>query len=166
LAGVFGGFYVVTLATNEVYNYDANVWTTRAPMPTARWLLASAPLGLGLAGVFGGVGGSGDALATNEVYNHNSNSWTVRASMPTARVELAAGFLGSGLAGVFGGRPNLDNNWNDLSKNEVYDYYSGAWLTRAPMPTARSGTGVAELHYGVVAVVGGRYSTVNEIYVY
>jgi hypothetical protein len=86
--------------------------------------------------------------------------------MPTARTELGAGPLGSGLVGVFGGRPNLDNNWNDLAQNEVYDYYTNTWLTRAPMPTARSGTGVAELDYGVVAVVGGRYSKVNEIYVY
>jgi hypothetical protein len=136
-------------------------------MPTARRFLAAAPLGLGLAGVFGGIGIYGDVLATNEVYNHNINAWATRAPMPTARFELAAAPLGSGLTGVFGGRPDLYSSQNDMSQNEVYDHYSDTWLTRAPMPTARSGAGAAELDYGVVAVVGGSSGgDVNEIYVY
>jgi len=167
LAGAFGGSGGYGLNTNEVYSYDANAWTTRASMPTGRRFLAAAPLGLGLAGVFGGMGIYGDTLATNEVYNHNINAWITRAPMPTARFELAAGPLGSGLAGVFGGRPDLYNDLHVLPQNAVYDYYTDSWQTRAPMPTARSGAGAAELDYGVVAVVGG-FSTgnTNEIYVY
>jgi hypothetical protein len=167
LVGVFGGFAGGALTQNEVYDYSANSWTVRASMPTARRFLTSAPLGPGLVGVFGGIGLYGDILATNEVYNHNANAWTTRVPMPTARFELAAGPLGSGLAGVFGGRHNLYNDLHVLPQNEAYDYYSDTWLTRAPMPTARSGIGVAELDYGVVAVVGGFSSgDVNEIYVY
>ncbi len=164
LAGVFGAYGSGNPDVNEVYNYASNSWASRAPMPTGRHGLAAAPLGPGLAGVFGGF--RAGALTRNEIYDHSTNTWTTRASMPTARAELAAGPLGSGLVGVFGGRPNLDNSWSDLSQNELYDYYANAWLTRAPMPTARSGTGVAELDYGVVAVVGGRNNNVNEIYVY
>jgi hypothetical protein len=165
LAGVFGGLPSGNLT--EVYDYSANSWTVRASMPTARRFLTSAPLGPGLAGVFGGIGLYDDVLATNEIYNHDANAWTRRASMPTARFELAAGSLGSGLAGVFGGRYSLYSDLHVLPQNEAYDYYSDTWLTRAPMPTARSGIGVAELDYGVVAVVGGfSGGDTNEIYVY
>ncbi len=88
-----------------------------APMPTPRSSLAAAPLGPGLAGVFGGFNGSSGVLATNEVYDYGTNTWASKAPMPTARNVLAAVSLGSGLAGTFGG-----GNSGFLTTNEVYLY--------------------------------------------
>jgi hypothetical protein len=101
LVGVFGGYDGSSYYPRDtlVYNHDTNTWTTKAPIPTARHVLAAAPLGPGLAGVFGGYGGE----ARNEAYDYNANVWSVRAPLPTGRYSLAAVELGSGVAGVFGG---------------------------------------------------------------
>jgi hypothetical protein len=85
-------------------------------MPTARYAMAAASLGTGLAGVFGGyLNGS---LTANEVYDYNTNTWASRAPMPTARYYSAAASLETGLAGVFGG---YDGS-NRLNVNELYAY--------------------------------------------
>jgi hypothetical protein len=89
-----------------------------APMPTARYALAAAPLGSGLVGVFGGNDSGGSILSANEVYNHNTNTWASRAPMPTGRYYLAAAPLEPGLAGVFGGF----NGTSHLGVNELYAY--------------------------------------------
>ena len=53
------------LATVEAYDPGSNTWTTQAPLQTARWGLAVAPLG----GTLYAVGGnSNGALATIEAY--------------------------------------------------------------------------------------------------
>jgi len=134
------------------------------PMPTARAYLAAAPLGTGLAGVFGGHNGS-SFLSTNEVYDYSTNTWTSRASMPTARAYLAAAPLGTGKAGVFGGY-----NSGYLTTNQVYDYSTNTWASKAPMPTARNYLAAASLGDGLAGVFGGyngsSYLSTNEVYSY
>ena len=68
--------------------------------------------------------------------------------MPTARNHLAGGAIGGRLYAV-GGRPPLT-----LAVLEVFDTVTGAWTTRAPMPTGRSGHAAAVLR-GCLYVFGG-----------
>jgi N-acetylneuraminic acid mutarotase len=49
----------------------------------------------------------------------------------------------------------FSNGWSsNVSMNEAYDIATDTWITRLPMPTARSGTG-AEAVDGKVHVLGG-----------
>ncbi|WP_353955082.1 Kelch repeat-containing protein [Thermus thermophilus] len=121
-------------------------------MPTARTALAAAPLGNGIAGVFGGNSSSSSQLQTNEVYSYATNTWSTRAPMPTARNYLAAASLGNGIAGVFGGNSSSSSQ---LQTNEVYSYATNTWSTKAPMPTARAYLAAAPLGDGIAGVFGG-----------
>ena len=85
-----GGMDVIILPPLE-----ADLWTAKAAMPTARNFLAAAAPGNGkLYAVGGGNGGS--VLATNEEYDPATNTWTAKAAMPTARSYLAAAAPGNG----------------------------------------------------------------------
>jgi hypothetical protein len=86
------------------------------------------------------------------------------APMPTPRARLAAASLGPGLAGAFGGY-----NGNFLATNEVYNYGTNTWASRAPMPTPRAQLAAASLGPGLAGVFGGfrsGYLTANEVYSY
>jgi N-acetylneuraminic acid mutarotase len=72
------------------------------------------------------------------------------------------------LAGVFGG---VGSATNYLTTNEVYNYNTNTWATKAPMPTGRYNLAAAPLGTGLVGVFGGygpgdtRLAT-NEVYNY
>jgi N-acetylneuraminic acid mutarotase len=58
---------------------------------------------------------------------------------------------------VIGGRVGscFSGGWSsNVSMNEVYDIATDTWSTKAPVPTARSGIGVAALD-GKIYVLGG-----------
>lgn len=73
---------------NEVYDPATDTWETKAPMPTARWLLQ--------ANVVNGkiylIGGQNGGLSTivNEVYDPEIDAWTTMAPMPTAAQSHAS----------------------------------------------------------------------------
>jgi Kelch motif/Bacterial Ig-like domain (group 1) len=123
-------------------------WTTKAPMPTARY-------GLGVAAVNGilyAVGGgtqNGAILATVEAYDPAINTWTTQAPMPTARTYLGVAAVNGilyavGGAYVFGPRTTV----------EAYDPGTNTWTSKVPMPTARYLLGVAAVN-GILYAVGG-----------
>src|SRR5581483_11869113 len=57
----------------EVYDPLHNTWTSKAPMPTARFYLAAAPDANGLLYAFGGISNSG-TLQTVEAYRPSSSA--------------------------------------------------------------------------------------------
>jgi hypothetical protein len=87
--------------------------------------------------------------------------------MPTARSNIAAASLGNSLAGVFGGS---SSSGTFRATNEVYNYNTNTWASKAPMPTARSYLAAAPLGTGLAGAFGGSsssgYLTVNEVYSY
>jgi hypothetical protein len=79
----------VNVAINGVYAgwRNGNVWTTRAPLLTARKNAAAAVVGGKLYVIGGFNGGAGGWRTQNEEYDPADNSWVTRSAMPTPRSE-------------------------------------------------------------------------------
>ena len=88
------------LSTNEEYDPATDSWTTKAPMPTARY----GPAVASLAGVVHAIGGyaQGTLLGTNEEFDPAANAWAGRQAMPTPRFWAGAA-IWSGKVFVVGG---------------------------------------------------------------
>ena len=127
-----------------------NCWTTKASMPTARWLLATEQVGNILYALGGANPNIIGVLATVEAYDPSTNTWTTRASMPTARQGLGVTAI-NGILYAVGG---LDAAGNLLATVEAYDPSNNIWTTKASMPTARTGLGVTAIN-GILYAVGG-----------
>ena len=81
-------------------------WTTKAPMPTARWGLAAGVVN-GILYAVGGDPNFGPLLNTVEAYDTETDTWTAKSSMPTARSNLATRVVNGVLYAV--GGENIDN---------------------------------------------------------
>ena len=123
-------------------------WTTKAPMPTARYGLGVAAVN-GILYAVGGVSGSA-ILATVEAYDPVTNTWTTKASMPTARYLLAVAVSDRILYAVGG----YNSQSGILATVEAYDPVTGTWTTKTSMPTERTNLGVATVD-GILYAVGG-----------
>jgi N-acetylneuraminic acid mutarotase len=184
---VFGGFVLPQagppgwVPVNDVWEYDpaADTWRSRAPMPTARGG-AGAALATGHIYVVGGAGplpnsrepvirpGSPQrSLGAVEEYDPVANRWRARAEMPIARNHLAVESVGGrvyAIGGRLGGAFIIGMPGNvDLTME--YDPATDVWLTRAAMPTARSGCNSAVLG-GRIFVAGGELQTYQYLATY
>jgi N-acetylneuraminic acid mutarotase len=152
-----------------VFDLDTGQWSALPAMPTARGALAAvavgkkiyvnggatipsgAPLPDGLTG-----GGPVELLGTTEVFDTETNSWSRLAAMPTPRNHHSIAAVDGKLYAV-GGRVGscYSGGWStNVWMNEEYDIAANVWRTLAPMPTARSGTGIATVN-GKIHVLGG-----------
>jgi N-acetylneuraminic acid mutarotase len=138
----------------QVYDPAANVWATKAPMPTARFDAAEGAIG----GRFYVVGGAPcdhlgcPPFATLEVYDPATDTWTTKAPMPTARLRAGAAVI-NGKLYVAGGSTDQSSGIGSAAL-EVYDPASDTWVTKAPMPNGRMKIGVGELD-GILYAVSG-----------
>jgi N-acetylneuraminic acid mutarotase len=138
-------------------------------MPTPRGALAAVAVGRKIY-VSGGAripagtslpdglsaGGPVELLGTLEVFDTETGKWAQLKPMSLPRNHHSVAYLDGKIYAV-GGRVGscFSNGWSsNVSMNEAYDIASDTWTTRAPMPTARSGTG-AEAPDGRVHVLGG-----------
>jgi hypothetical protein len=121
---------------NTVYELDpaTGVWTTRAPMPTARGAAVAVVLN-GKIYVAGGRPPRGSDFA---VYDPATNSWEVLPELPTQRNH----FIGAAINGrvhFVGGRLGHGLSLDMTTAHEVYDPQTRTWTTAAPMLRERSG---------------------------
>jgi N-acetylneuraminic acid mutarotase len=142
---VMGGALANGAPTAATWAYDplTNVWSSRAPMPTAR--------SAGMAAVAQGrifVAGGSPAGSTFEVYDPATNQWSALPAVPTPRNHLAGGISGGRLFAA-GGRPPLT-----LDVLEIFQIGAGTWSTGASMPTGRSGHAAAMVR-GCLYAFGG-----------
>jgi N-acetylneuraminic acid mutarotase len=101
-------------------------------------------------------GGPVDLYGTLEVFDTDTNAWSKLAPMPTPRNHHSITYVDGKLYAI-GGRVGscYSGGWSsNVWMNEAYDIATNTWATRAPMPTARSGTGIATLD-GKIYVLGG-----------
>jgi N-acetylneuraminic acid mutarotase len=121
--------------TVEAYDPSSDTWTTKAPMPTARWRLAAGVVN----GILYAVGGccdvNGVAIDTLEAYDPTTNTWTTKAPIPTARQLLSASDLQGNLYAIGG----VDQNFVLLDTVEAYDPATDTWTAKAPMSAPRYG---------------------------
>jgi N-acetylneuraminic acid mutarotase len=152
-----------------VFDLDSQQWSALPDMPTARGALAAVAVGkkiyvIGGANIPSGTqlpdgltpGGSVELLGTNEVFDTETNKWSTLAPMPTPRNHHSIANV-EGKIYAIGGRVGscYSGGWSsNVWMNEAYDVATNIWATRAPMPTARSGTGIATVD-GKIHVLGG-----------
>jgi N-acetylneuraminic acid mutarotase len=152
-----------------VFDLDTQKWSALPPMPTTRGALAAVAVGKkiyvsGGAGIPQGMqlpdglvgGGPVDLYGTLEVFDTDTNAWSKLAPMPTPRNHHSITYVDGKLYAI-GGRVGscYSGGWSsNVWMNEAYDIATNTWATRAPMPTARSGTGIAALD-GKIHVLGG-----------
>ncbi len=135
-----------------------NLWIPMAPMPTARYELAAAPVNgkiyaiggfsssssgpfaavngkIYAIGGFGPQGFGTGAINTMEVYDPTSNSWSPRARMPTARYQFVATAVNGKIYAIGG-----FTDGGMVNYVEVYDPSSNSWSTTATVVNPRDGT--------------------------
>ena len=140
----------------------ANTWSRLGPTPRTA-------LGVGVVnGVLYAVGGlrtPGFDLGEVEAWDPATVAWTTKAPMPTARSGLAIGVVGDVLYAVGGvqGDAIIGSGNKDVAYVEAYDPATGAWTSKANLPTARSWLGVGVVN-GVLYAVGGAFGTAVEAY--
>jgi len=128
---------------------QAETWTAKASMPTARYTVASGVV----VGTLYAVGGQNlsNTLATVEAYDAATNTWIPRAPMPTPRGSLGVGVI-NGILYAVGGSATTQGS--ALSTVEAYDPVTNSWSAKAAMPTARWSFGVGVVN-GILYAVGG-----------
>ena len=132
----------------------SNIWTNKAPMPTARATMAVGEIN-GIIYVAGGQEGDAVMLANNEAYDPVADKWTAKARMPTARsLRGTNNAVVNGRLYVIGGNPRGECT----NVNEAYDPATDSWTTRAPMPTARCHVAVVAIG-GLIYAIGGNTNT-------
>ncbi|HEX6909246.1 MAG TPA: kelch repeat-containing protein [Longimicrobium sp.] len=144
-AGVNGKVYLIGGQTsdvsdqgyqNTVYELDpaTGVWSTKAPMPTAR--------GGGVAVVHDGkiyvAGGRPPHGHDFAVYDPAADRWEVLPELPSQRNHLTGAAI-NGRIHVLGGRLGHGLSPEMSAAHEVYDPQTRTWTTAAPMLRARSG---------------------------
>ncbi len=100
-----------------------------------------------------------------QVYDIASNSWQLGPELPQPNNHGMAAAV-NGKIYMIGGQ-TTDDQQGATAVNTIYelDPARGAWVAKAPMPTARSG-GVAVAHAGKIYVAGGRVPRGNDFAVY
>jgi N-acetylneuraminic acid mutarotase len=151
------------------FDLDTQKWSALPLMPTTRGALAAVAVGKkiyvsGGAGIPQGMqlsdgltgGGPVELYGTLEVFDTETKTWSKLAPMPTPRNHHSITYVDGKLYAI-GGRVGscYSGGWSsNVWMNEAYDIATNTWATRAPMPTARSGTGIAAVD-GKIYVLGG-----------
>jgi N-acetylneuraminic acid mutarotase len=151
------------VAVVEVYALDNSPiepapgqWGMRAPLLEANSELALAQTN-GKLYLLGGYPQSRVTVRTVQVYDIATNHWEFGPQLPLPNNHGMAASV-NGKIYLIGGQTLADDPPGTNSYvNTVYelDPAVGVWVTKAPMPTARS-SGVAVVHDGKIYVAGGR----------
>ncbi|QBS44352.1 kelch repeat-containing protein [Nocardia sp. CS682] len=153
-----------TSASAEIYDPDAETWTSIAPMNDARAAHQAVLLRDGRVLVIGGtanVGGAGyTGLAFCEIYDPVADAWRPTGSMARPRFDNTATVLRDGTVLVTGGGSsgwiagwvfNAHHDWT----TERYNPVTGAWTRESDLSCARLFHRAVLLPDGRVLVIGG-----------
>jgi len=148
------------LTSMQTYDPVTDRWKSKAAMPTGRDQFGAAFLN-GRIYAFGGAGNRGQV----DAYDPGTDSWSTGPSMPSPRAGFHAATL-NGSIYFAGGQDESGHLSSVTTFTPCTD--NGKYISRAPMPTARSGIAIGQIG-GMVYAVGGyaglrTYPTVNEAY--
>ncbi len=138
------------VATVEAYDPATNTWSTRAPMPTARYAEQIVEMN----GILYAVGGYTELGFTSpspvvEAYDPISNTWTTRAPLPHPKSGVGIAVVNGILYAVGGyGASGFD------STVDAYDPATNRWTSRASLPIEHPGGGTVAVN-GLIYVAGG-----------
>ena len=152
--------------TRDVVLAPAGEWGSRADLLVPLSELASAYLD-GKIYMMGGYPNSRITAKTVQVYDIASNTWSFGPELPQPNNHGMAATV-NGRIYLIGGQTLADDPPGTYSYvNTVYelDPAVGAWVAKAPMPTARS-SGVAVVLDGKIYVAGGRPQHETDFAVY
>src|SRR5215470_12738939 len=137
----------------EIYNWHTGVWTSIAPMNTARAAPAAVRLEVGRVMVIGGADENFNFLDSAEIYDPRTDTWSFMGPMNGPHFEDFTAVLLPGrkvlIAGGFG------PNFVSLSSAEIYDEATNTWTPTGSMNVARGEFATVVLHDGRVLAVGG-----------
>ena len=150
--GSKGGSPTVPLASTEVYDPEAKLWSTAASLGTARGQHTANLLASGQVLVAGGFDESGNRLASAEIYDVTAGKWTPTGSMVTGREGHTATLLADGRVLAAGG---VDQTGSLTASAEVYDPVMAKWTATGNMIAGRKGHTATLLPDGTVLVAGG-----------
>ena len=141
-------------------------WGMRAPVlePLSELALAESN---GKLYLMGGYPQNRVTVRTVQVYDIATDTWAYGPQLPVRNNHGMAASV-NGKIYLIGGQLNADDPpGTDSYVNTVYelDPAAGVWLTKAPMPTARS-SGAAVVHDGKIYVAGGRLPRGSDFAVY
>ena len=140
------------------YTPPTTVWTTMAPMPTARSILAIGVVNNKIYAI-GGYDGS-KVLDTNEEYDPVENTWTTKAPMPTPRDGFAIGVVNNKIYAIGGWDHRTYTNY---AVNEEYDPATNRWTTKSPMPTPRRCLTIGVVNNKIYAIGGYGSADLNTV---
>ncbi len=142
-----GGMGLSAVATVEAYDPKLDEWTTRASMPTPRWLLGVVASANGKIYAIGGENET-EVLDIVEEYDPISDTWTQKAGMPMARAAFASVAASNGKIYLIGG-------YGDDTVVLEFDPVADTWVQKASLPTGRYMFGAAEVKNGLIYAAGG-----------
>ena len=106
-------------------------------------------------------------LPSIPIVRAQENTWTSLAPMPTARNSLGVAAVNGKIYAIGGLATYINGRW-ETNVNEEFDPTTNKWTPKNPMPTARSGFGIAVYQNKIYCIGGGIdsvYNTgVNEVY--
>jgi N-acetylneuraminic acid mutarotase len=128
---------------------EADKWTRKADMPTARSGLAASEVN----GKIYAIGGAapGVSLSTMEEYDPAADTWTKKADMPTRRWGLATAAVNGKIYAIGG----VDERDVSMSTVEEYDPVADKWNRKADMLFASSAPAAVGVN-GKIYVIGGK----------
>ena len=145
---------VGTTNAMEVYDPQKDTWTTKAPMPTARSVMAAAVIADKLY-VTGGRGPCPPCAPYQilEIYDPVTDTWDRKGAPLPIAVGGAGGAALNGKFYVVGGETGTSEpKRTDLLA--AYDPATNQWQSGPPLPTPRAELGLEAVH-GVLYAIGG-----------
>ncbi len=147
----------VASQTNEMYDPATDMWSSKAPMPTAAMNLQASVVG-GKIYLISGMADPENIKLSNAtwIYDPQADSWSQGADIPNPVFSYASAAVGSKIyveGGVFRGPPY----YSDL--NQIYDTQTNTWSLGAPLPfhvyRAAAGATTGALAPAKLYVIGG-----------
>jgi N-acetylneuraminic acid mutarotase len=159
VGGFAGPFSPRPQTTTAVWRYSAATatWTAGPPLP-----MAGAGFAWGLIGtelhIAGGLDLTGNVdVDVHYVWNLSGQAeWTSAARFPNPR-NHGGGAVAGGLFYAIAGRHRWDESAGHVADVNAFNPATGAWTTRAPIPSPRSEIGASTftLADGRIVVIGG-----------